>query len=1656
MKAFKRTLAGICAGVMLGTGIPGGFTLPAPAASAAEARLGLSPAYRADVNAQKFTHKEWTGNDGTEDVFAVNREPAASEIVSYQSTASAADAVWDYNAREDSSYLKMLSGSGGSWQLTVVQNANRANTLLGAGAMKPGYTTSGNDGWKTVSLPNSWTSQGFDFPIYANVTLPFQTAYDQGVGCPHAPTNYNPVGLYRKTFTVPSGMTADNRRIILNMEGVESAYYVYVNGKEVGYSEDTFSPHRFDITDYLTEGENLLGVEVHKFCDGTWFEGQDMIYDGGIFRDVYLTSRPLVQISDYTVQTDLDNSYQNASLNLSVDVRNLASAAAGNGWSVQVAVLDRSGKNLTAGTSIPVSQVDSGKTGTFRLSKSISSPALWSAEHPNLYALVLTLTDGSGNAVESVSAQLGFREIGFTRTEVDGAYRVTTKSWQPITINGKRLLLKGVNRHDTDPFHGKAVTQECMEEDIRQMKQHNINAIRTSHYSNDSYLYWLCNEYGMYMMAETNMECHGLMYGNNEKQMGWYYELGLDRTETAFKRLKNNPAIVAWSIGNEMKYTGDPNYANGLFRDMIWYFKRHDTTRPVHSEGQGNAMGTDMHSQMYPGSGGIGYNAGNGKIPYVMCEYDHAMGNSVGALKEYWDVIRSADNMLGGFIWDWVDQSRAVPIGGSGSSSAYEIKDQKGLIGTAYGNASDFVSNAGSGALNGGRSFKGYTVMDGSTAYLSALSGTGKAFTFEAIVKPASTATNQVILSIGDTQAALKSKSSGSGLEFFVYSGGWHAVSCDFPSNWVGNWHQVAGVYNKGAISIYIDGRLAASDTVADAVASGNYPLGIGYDPSNDRRFNGEISIARVYSKALSASEIAGQYSASPAISASDSSVLIWLDYSAKVSQTNASNGPWDYYAQNYAHKNLYADKTPGYYFAYGGDWGDRPNDNSFCENGIVSPDRTPQPECEEVKFQYQNFWFSADSDQIANRKISVYNENNFANLNEFDVVWTLLKNGMKLSSGKAENINVAPLSRGTVSVPFTMPAVIGAGDEFQLNISVLAKTGTAMVPAGTELSYAQFSVPAAAPKYVPRSTAKPSVTISNGSFDVTGSDFKVSVSRTSGLITGYQYGGETLLTAGPAPNFWRGPVENDAGSANQKCYDTAWRGAMNGAKVNSVVSSEKDNAQVITVNMTLPNAGNTAVDIVYTIDGSGAVTVSMKVDATRSGLGKFVRIGSVMTLPAGFEDVAWYGNGPVETFNDRITNARLGVWHNTVSGMFYPYMKADDCGTMTKVKWMAVKNPNYKTSLLVAADSPLEASALHLTAEDLTGANHPYELRPHRETYLSMNYGSMGTGSATCGQATLGQYMLPSDRTYEWTYTIVPVPTGSSDTALNEASKPYRQIASCIQDMSSNRFMVPVPDTAKLETAGDTVLMSGSMPIPFGSVLNPLVQGRKSFTVEVNVIPTGSPQYNMFVGKGDTALALRSTPDSVDFFIFDGGWQMASYKMPDSMKANWLGKMHQVAGVYDAQANTVSVYADGQMLATKQLTSTGGTNTSKYNLTIGSCPDTGRGSQAKFATCRLYSKALTASELASQNTASPAYAPTDSAVALWLEFSNQPESSTALAGDINQDGKVDHTDFVMMQEHLLTIKSLTEAQAPFADLNADGTITGVDLTLLKRILLAR
>lgn len=1346
-----------------------------------------------DVDKTKFTHKEWTGEtytdvDGNQvkaaDVYGINTEPAstfATTNVVYDSVDKAIKGAKDYD-KAASKYVQFLTGKDqADWSLVVLQNQALAQGDAYKNFYKTDYKATTND-WKTnLQLPCSWTRQGFDFSIYTNVTMPWQSKYDSNVSAPNAPANYNPVGLYRKTFKVTDDMKAANGRVYLSFQGVESSYYVYVNGKEVGYSEDSYSPHSFDITDYLTTdgSDNLLAVEVHKFCDGTWMEDQDMYYDGGIFRDVYLYSAPLVHIQDYKVETDLDENYENATMKLNVTVAN-ASKAAAEGYKVDVRLYDQDGKMFVNDMTmdldtVPAADGDTDGSVSTAGSKLVLSPELWSAETPNLYTMVLSLYDSkTGTYMGSVSQQLGFREIEFTKSEVDtNGNRITTDSeYKPITINGKQLLLKGTNRHDTDPEYGKYVPHETQEEDIKLMKQYNLNALRTSHYSNDEYLYYLCDKYGIYVMGETNLESHALM-NQGEKQVN-FKNLAMDRTVTAFNRLKNRTAIVMWSTGNENHYSSSASYANGMFYDLIWYFKNNDSTRPIHSESSDGNNGTDMRSNMYPSVDTL-YSRAAANMPYVLCEYDHAMGNAVGNLKEYWDAIRSSDNMLGGFIWDWVDQSRILSL--DNLPQSYVVTEKKdGVVGSA--SISSVDENPDSGALTG-KSANGYALFE-SDKYNEALSGSGKSFTVEVICKPASDGADKVLIAKGDHQFALKTNSSKQ-LEFFAYyNNNWNSVTAKKPDNWVGNWHQVVATYDKGAIKIYCDGVLLGQGTGNTTIASSSVALGVGCSADNGRTFDGEISIGRVYNRALSLEEIKAQNSTTPAITEKSDDVLLWADFAGLT--VDEASKPYDYYADTDAHTNLYSDEIKGNFYGYGGDSGESPNDNSFCVNGLVSPDRDVQPELYEVKYQYQSVWFTADDSKLLGETIDVYNENNFLNLNDFDVTWTLTEDGKAIGSGKlsAEDTNLAGRESGTIKVPYraSMPEEKKAGAEYYLNLSVQLKEDTEWAKAGHEVAYEQFQIPAEVTKVEP--TVNTNVTVDESAEDVikvSGTDFSFEVEKATGTLKNYVYKGETLLTSGPVPNYWRGILNNDNGN-----YDGNWKNVNKNVTASDIAVGTNDAGQK-TIRVTLASASqaNLKQTMVYKVDGSGAVTVDATVDATGTSLGRYIRIGTVMELPEGYENVEWYGNGPVEAMWDREDFATVGRYSNTVSGMFYPYLDTQDTGTVTGVKWISVTNPSAKSAMAIAATDTVEASALHFTVDDLDQAQHPYELTKLNSTILTVNYRSQGTGNKSCGADTLSAYLLPNNKAYTYEYTMVPYTTNDSDPM--DVTRAYRTVASVSED---------------------------------------------------------------------------------------------------------------------------------------------------------------------------------------------------------------------------------------------------------------------------------
>ena len=792
-----------------------------------------------------------------------------------------------------------------------------------------------------------------------------------------------------------------------------------------------------------------------------------------------------------------------------------------------------------------------------------------------------------------------------------------------------------------------------------------------------------------------------------------------------------------------------------------------------------------------------------------------------------------------------------------------------------------------------------------------------------------------------------------------------------------------------------------------------------------------------------------------------------WVDQSRA---TDLKEGAWDYYSEDYAYTNLYKDEIKGQFYGYGGDWGDKPNDNSFCENGLLSPDRTPQPELAEVKYQYQNFWFSADVNDLNARKVNVYNESNFTNLNEYDVTWELLENGKTIDKGVVENPDVAPRTTAILDISFNLPEEMPAGSEYYLNISVILKEAEKWAEKGAEMSWAQIAVPVEVEQAAPVVSEK-EVTVSDETdgYNVTGENFSFTIDKTTGTLKNYVYDGETLVKQGPTPNFWRGELENDKdGWYSGRTFDWKWKTAEKNIKVESVTASEADGQHVITAELVFPDAGNTKETIIYTIHGDGQVTVNMKVDPTKSGMGNFLRVGSVMTLPEGFEDVTWYGNGPVETFNDRKTNGRQGIWENTVNRFFYPYLHVDDSGNLTDVKWISVENPELKNALLVAATDTVEAQTLHYTPDEINAVNHVYELQPQdgKETYLNVNYGSNGTGGATCGPAPLMPYRLPSNRVYEWEFTMMPVAKDASTEEISNLAKTYHtvdvfnqdeydaqmaeEMISCVdafvvydysqlkeaeklqadynklteaqkklvnedkdrealvqkyvksvkaletqetylQDESKNNMEIPYQTTAKFTNNGEGVVMNGQLQVPYNNILTPVFSGDDtSFTVEVNAIPTAYSTYDMFAGKGDYAFALRARTESVDFHVFaDGGWRALECKMTPEFEENWLGKEHQIVGTYDAQADKIAVYVDGVLLGEKGTGTNKGVEPSDYNLTIGGCPETGRGSTAEFKNIHVYNKALTAEEVEGQYTETPAIGKDSENVELWLDLTN-------------------------------------------------------------------
>ena len=963
----------------------------------------------------------------------------------------------------------------GTWKFNWVQNADQRPTDF--------YKVDFNDkGWDNIQVPGVWELNGYGDPIYVNVGYPWRSQYKNNP--PYVPTVNNHVGTYRKEIELPADWKG--RQIMAHFGSVTSNMYLWVNGKFVGYSEDSKLEAEFDLTKYLRPGKNIIAFQVFRWCDGTYLEDQDFFRYSGVGRDCYLYTRTANHIEDIRITPDLDAQYKDGTLQIDIQMK-------GKG-TVDLKLLDKEGKEVTT------AQVKG--SGKQTANMTVSNPAKWTAETPNLYTLVANLQE-NGKIIESIPVKVGFRKIELKNGQ--------------ILVNGQAVLFKGADRHEMDPDKGYVVSRERMIQDIKRMKELNINAVRTCHYPDNNLWYDLCDEYGIYVVAEANIESHGMGYGDETLAKNpLFAKAHLERNQRNVQRGYNHPSIIFWSLGNEAGF--GPN-----FEACYKWIKAEDKTRAVQYEQAGTNEYTDIFCPMYYSYESCeNYSKGNIDKPLIQCEYAHAMGNSQGGFKEYWDLVRKYPKYQGGFIWDFVDQS-----------ARWYTKDGK---------------------------------------------------------------------------------------EFYGYGG-------DF---------------NR-------------------------------YDAS----------------------------------------------------------------------------------------------DNNFQNNGLISPDRVPNPHAHEVGYIYQNIWVKPVD--LQKGEISIYNENFFRDLSDFYAEWQLLANGEVLQSGIINDLKVGPQRTVNQKLNYTLDNICPC-KEVLLNVAFKLKNTETLLPAGFAVAQQQLSVREyKAPenllteKKIAHDYTSAPVVEDNDSYYliVKGENFHIDFERRSGYLSLYDVNGLSILDEGAqlTPNFWRAPTDNDMGAGLQKKY-LAWKNPE--IKLTSLEHATENGLVVVTAKYDMPTV-SAKLTLTYRINKEGAIEVTQSMTTDKNAkVSNMFRFGMRAALNKNLSNIQYYGRGPIENYADRNNSTNIGKYAQTVDEQFYSYIRPQETGTKTDIRWWNQTNKGGNGIQLVGK-TPFSASALHYTMESLDDGlekdQRHSELVPQTDCVnFCIDKVQMGLGCVNSwGALPLDKYMVPY-QDYEFTFVIKPI----------------------------------------------------------------------------------------------------------------------------------------------------------------------------------------------------------------------------------------------------------------------------------------------------------
>ncbi|MGW7415089.1 glycoside hydrolase family 2 TIM barrel-domain containing protein [Streptomyces sp. NPDC054863] len=1160
----------------------------------------------------------------------------------------------------------------GQWRFKIAERPDKAP----AGFWREGYDTSG---WQQVKVPHTWQTDDLDHPVFRNV----QTEMVPDAP-PKVPRETNPTGAYVRDIDVPAEW--DGRRQVLRFDGVTSGWFLWVNGKYAGYDQGGYVPAEFDVTAHLKPGSNRIAVQAHRWSAGSYLEDYDQWRYAGIFRSVTLYSTPRTRMEDAQITTDLDAEYRDATLRAQVDVR-----GGGSGLTVSGTLSDPRGREVQR-LSAPVN------AGTADLTGQVRNPAKWSDETPRLYVLALALRDAEGRVVQSVRQNVGFREI-----------EVKDKQ---LKLNGKRILIRGVNRAETDSDTGRHATKQRMEQDVALMKRLNVNAVRTSHYPSDPYLYELADREGILIDDEMEVETHSHESCPTDclADRPQWQKAFLERHQGMVERDKNHPSVIMWDTGNEAGL-GKAHYA------MADWTRRADPTRPLYHQSNspdGDAPFADVSGPRYPTPAGLREKAQTFTKPIVMGEYAHAMGNSLGNFREFWDVVRQYPRAQGGFIWDWAEQNIRRPLITTPDSSRNRIAAH------LSGRPKVVPGHRGGQALElSGLDDFVETYRDKS------LDLTGSAVTLDARIKPLDPWTGDfTVLSKGE-QYVLRMKDAHT-LEFTLTGGGKpRTVTAAVPATgWSGAWHRVTGVYDGTALRLYADGKQLAEAPYTGRIDYTGFDLGVGRNsdtmedgyPGHTAR--GAVDQVRVYGAALGAAQLAADRD--PAQDA-----LLALDFDRF--------------------------EKKGSYLSYG-----------LYESGVdglITADRKAEPETAQLA------WVQAPiriTDGGAREgKVRVRNERAFTGTSDLKLRWQVTEGKKAVASG-ARALDVAPGATSEIQLP-ALPTNPG-GYERHLTVRAVTARATDWAKAGHTVSFGQFAVGGdkvpGLPATLPVSGAA-KVSEQGGTVRVTGKSFSYTFDKKAKTLTSMKSGDRELLTSGPELDVWRNPISNersDWGTAESK----KWR-ALGLDRLRTTVDSTDtvtapDGTVTVTVRSTAAAPDVTGASfgqtMTYRIDGSGAVRIQHRVEPRGAfrKLSYLPRVGLRLKVPERYDTFQWYGRGPVENFNDRKDGTPMGIWSTSVEDQYVNYVRPQEHGNHDDVRWAALSD-GRSGGILVSGD--LEASAT--AYDDLERAAYPHQVR-RNDGWNTLHADHAVTGVGDTPNPVRPEYRVRADQSYDYTLTLRPL----------------------------------------------------------------------------------------------------------------------------------------------------------------------------------------------------------------------------------------------------------------------------------------------------------